>query len=1465
MRKYVLIAVILVILGVGVSFLLIPTETEVAQLQARDNQQIDLGNVDVEAEYTQGRRSFPIINALVDKRVNEGNRPEAIRLLEEFVASNTTDINGRKRLAEQYQLAGDYAKYNAQLEAIAAAEPTEANLKVLSDIYNAEKNYPKQIAVLQQIIDITKGENPQYYADLATIQMIEGQNDAALATVETLRAKHPTFNNYAATRIYVSALAGKGDLDKAVQVANEWATANPNAVDLADLVNIIHYTGKDPVRAIGLVEPRMTLLTQHADLVQAYVNANMAAGRDDHAYDILTRVDSAGTMPPSLYASYLELAIKREDIATAERIVAKIDPLAFTEEQALNLLELARATGASNVLDGLIKRFQEPTVLASRPVLDSVIAILTKSKEQDQKISTALAMDLNATQRLRLAEACARAGKTKCFDEIVKKFPTVDQMTPAQVGEYAQLHIVANRAGEVVDAVGVKARANPVYETNHAHLRLAAAAGRADIMQAWLAPNAQTASISQLQEYFFLANDRGHGGVASQLAEILYQRDPSPKNRDIMIAALLKSSTPEKALPLLREQVAQEGANDGLYLNTLSRVARKDATLRKELTDYAKAALDANKGDAQQQQNYAYILINNGRKAEAMPIIRDRAKTEGGSWKKMLAQLTTPPAGKGGGKPVILTREQMVAMAANPKITAANKRQIAFNLLNAGHRDDASKIFQQLAEGKNPDSQEVKDLMFIWGGKLNDTQFVWAESRMNAATAYDKQAWLNLINESGSDEQINALVLRNGEALYNANVRQKFFRMLAEENKPALFDDNMRGWVAQTTDIEALRDYAIVADTFGYNQASRTTYERIVALNANDKDALSKLGSKNFTKGKFTQAKQMLDRALATPSANPVDDLNDAQARFFSAELYKRDGMIDQAKREYAEVVRLEQLRAKQSGLSVDSASRLYSSLFHVGQAREGMAGFERTLQENPENKGVLADYMSVLLEYGYVDDATRVANQYDPNSVPNRQAISGKSANVSSIERMSGGREMRIAFSAPIEGKSPLAIPTNAKHTAWLESHKASYDSVVVSAKPGYVLRYVPTSSDQFQVVAGPQGTVTQQAALDQQQDLRLQMLYARIEQQTGREEAARERLAMLQNRYPNDSQLIATRASVESASGNQMAALDMIRRAQVLSPENEDFGRLELALRKQQPRDFVRLDHEYRSFGDSDEFITTLSGTTRLTDRVEAGVVAKRDDLETGDIIFGDTGDIGTVEGHTSQIEVFGAYYFDGGARAQVSVFNNTEETGAGLYYAFNNPIGRSEVFGEYQRPYWDFVEAVVEDATRDRVGVKHLANLGPNTSLGVEASMNRYNTSVDDDVAQSGLIRVNLVHALQQSGPYLAVGYGFDGEYIRGGRTVRQDGLGNTYRVFQLDSREVHALTGIVREDLTESTHAMLIAGWAYDRLGEQGPLVEGRITQDITDNVEAGVRARYGLQTNDSNNNATNIGAHLEYKF
>lgn len=1489
MRKYIVIALVLVVIGVGVSLTLIPSKSDVAVSQAMDAAVVAPGMIappatlspaDAEAAYTQGQRSFSVISALADKRVSEGKRDAAIALLEEYTKANPNDAQGHKKLAEQYQLAGRQADYNAQLELVASAEPTEANLHLLSDIYNANKDYPKQAEVLKKIVEVTKGEKPQAFVDLATIQVVIGDEEGAFKTVNDLKAKHPTFSSYPMTRILVSVLAQKGETDKAFQIAQDWvnsptaqpvasptapttptapdANADPRPGELADLCNILHYAGHAD-KAVALVEPHLDMLERSPELVVAYVNANITAGRADHAYAILQKIDEAGKMTPALYVPYLKLAILREDMPAAETIANKMDTAAFSEEQALDVIEIARAGNASSVLGILTTRFADTKVVENKPVLAAVIAILKNTKDQDSKIEVALNKSLSSVQRIRLAESCARAHKTACFDAIVKQFPPLDNMSPAQIAEYAQLFIIAERPAELVDPVGAKAQLpNAHADVQSAWHRLSVAAGRHDALKPWLEQHANDTPEAHLQELFYLANDRHHGEVAGDIAERLYARDPSSINRDILINGLISAGDYAKAVPLLRDKLKEPGTNDGQYLSVLSKLARKDASARKELADYAQAALQSGHGDNRQQLNYAYVMINNGRKDAVVPYAKSYAAERGGEWKKMYAQLTQKP-GKGGAPAPKLTREQLLAMAQSKTISSANKRQVAFQLLNDGYKADATTVFADLAKDKGPDSQEVKDLMFLWGGKLQGDQLKWVEQRAASANPYDKARWAELINAQADDQAVVSYVSATPDALYNASLRKRYFGVLARTGSRQNYDVAMRDWVAQTTDIPALNDYAATAQASGYREAARGAYTRILALDPNNPKALQQLASLDFSKGNYKAAEGKLNQYLATGQNTPETD--PAQAHFLKAQLLKRQGNSAAAAQEFGEVVRLTTSQAP------DALSRLYTAQFNLGQAPQAMAGFDALLAAHPDDKALLADYMSALIEHKYFDEATRVANQYDKTSpyYGKGASLNGTAANVSAIERFSNGREMKISFASPIEEHPPVKS-ADLKKLAWLEHSELGYDSLTLSAKPGYVVRYVPTAQEQFQVVAAPE--MSPQEETERQQQLRLQLLYAQIEQQTGQTERAKQRLAAIQQYYPQDAQLVAAQANVASAEGNNDRAVALLQQAHTLAPENEDYSTVLRTTRQVDSQQFVKLDHKYRNFGSVEEQITTLSGVAKVANATELGINLQNDFVNPKTIINPNNGSITRGSASRQAGEIYLGHYFDSGSRVQGSIFSNTDTVGGGGYYAFTTKLGRSELLAEYHKSYWDFPQAVYAYATRDRVGFHHYVDVTNRLSLGLEGSLNNYNVRADEDNVQSALFRLSTTYALQtqtKDRPFFGLGYGFDGEYLFDKPNTRTNAVNGTYRPFEIRNREVHQLTGIYRDDWRTGTHVLADAGWVFDRLGQNGPVVEGRVDQDITDHWQMGVRGRYTKVSSGTDGDAAEAGADLLYKF
>ncbi|OYW12908.1 MAG: hypothetical protein B7X02_03210, partial [Rhodospirillales bacterium 12-54-5] len=91
--------------------------------------------------------------------------------------------------------------------------------------------------------------------------------------------------------------------------------------------------------------------------------------------------------------------------------------------------------------------------------------------------------------------------------------------------------------------------------------------------------------------------------------------------------------------------------------------------------------------------------------------------------------------------------------------------------------------------------------------------------------------------------------------------------------------------------------------------------------------------------------------------------------------------------------------------------------------------------------------------------------------------------------------------------------------------------------------------------------------------------------------------------------------------------------------------------------------------------------------------------------------------------------------------------------------------------------------------------------------------------------------------------------------------------TFHPFSFYQHEVHALTGIYRDDWTPKTHAFFNAGWLYDRINDSdGPLIGGSIDHDLTARTQVGVRGQYShITTEGGSGDGIDLGADVKYKF
>ncbi|MCI5048761.1 MAG: hypothetical protein MRY32_00295 [Rickettsiales bacterium] len=1480
MRKYLIAIVVLVVVGVLVSFFLIPDEGQIALMQRRDATSRTAGYVDYQAEFDRGNRTEEVVVGLANLYIGEGRGLEALPILEAHVQENPGHVEARKKLAELYQAAGRDEDYLREIETVASQQPTEENLKLLADMYNYVGMYDKQIETLKRLIDVSQGNVPEYYVDLATIQTLQEQKQEASLTLVELRQRHPNHISFKLVRLMVTSLVDTGEVERAHQEASGWIARprldeegnnlGPDTRELADLANIIHYGGR-PDLALELMNGYRELITKDVELFVAYINASIVAGKREQAYVVMNRAYDQGKLPPKLYRPFIELAFERGEIDKAQSVVYNLDRQYFNEDEAINLLELARANESNAIVAELIRIFDVPQYTQNKPALVAIIALLRRDTDEDMKIDVAIGSDLTRNSRFRLAQACARHDKEECFNRLVEQFPTFAEMTPREVDEVVELYISVDKQKQIETQVKALSEETDSPIIDFAYIKIAASLNQKDIVRPWLTQHGADTETPKLASLYFIANNRRHGVIASDVAEILYNREPSQVHREYLVSAYMNSGQYAKALPYLRELRDTTRANEDMYLTSLTRLARGGAEYRKELLDYVTPQLDSDEIELERKRQLVFMLINSGNKAKAVPYINKYAKAHGGEWKKLYNQVHAryiPPskwkgAPAGPAMPALadMPRDYRVEVAMDPSTTDEVRRMLAFSLLEDGYRDDAVYIFQALAEKKGPMSQEVRDLLFLWGPRLNEEQIDWMVVRASQSSGADLVKWGEYIAFYGDDYALMNYVSSNPNALSHSSIRKKYFNALAVNGTADAFDSGMREWMAAESDPMALKDYADVAKAYGYRDAAVRALKKINGLVPQNEIVLKDLGVLTYSQSDYSEAQRYIGQYMYQHTHAPAPQTHPFEAYFFQGELLRREKRTNEANQYYAQVLR----DGPSVADTVQRQSMYYSAQMHLGYYNEGKDGFYGLLEQYPEDRSLLADFMSILLEYNFYDEATAVANQYDSNSPYYHNQVSHpasiQSPHIQNIQSYEQGRELRINFNQPLNGEVPPGF--DPKQYSWIEESEVGYDSMLIAAKPGYQLRFTPTSEQAVRVVP-TRYVLTAEEEMRRQQELRLQLLYARLELETGQEQAALNRLNTLRAHYPKDAQLLGYTANAQNYTGNWSSALNLLEEAQDITPENEDI----LALKDDIERlhaDHVKLDFEAVRIGDSDQYIGTVEGKVRVTNRVEIGGEFKHNKVFASNIRNASNGQRKDQVHERQKGELWAAYHFDNGDTLKGAAYANNDTAGAGLSYAFNNALGRSEVLAEYHRPYWDFTEAVVEEATRDRVGIRHRANITNKTSVSAEASYNRYNIKSEEDVAQTALLRANVVHQLRAEQPYVGVGYGFDGEYVVD-KTYRPLGVtGDKYSPFPITSREIHFVSGIVAHDVTDSTRAELVAGYAYDRLGDHGPQVEGRITQDLGENVEAQVRARYGLESNDSEQNASSVGGHLKVKF
>lgn len=1458
MKKVYIVLAILALVGSVLGYLLIPRENEMTLVNYKE-QVWDFNKDAYEskdayvARFGAGDHSVNVVYPLVDIYLQEGNVNEAIVVLETFIAENPDNIAARKQLGTLYQYAQRPSDYLKNLEEIKRLSGNKEVLRDLSDIYSFNEEYGKQAQVMNELIASKQPLEPRQFIELANMQAASQQPLDAIATLNALRAAHPDAVGYDAVRLLTGLLLDVGEKEGALAEAKWWQSKAKDVEEIAQLANILHYKG-DAALAERYLEVYGDALFDYPDLAVEKILVQIDRGTEREAFAALNRLNAEGKVPVALIDSYLLLALRYGDEELIADLTARITPDAVEEPQAISLIELAVSSRRRAVLDTIKTQLGTPEYRQAHPIFSLILGLALGEADTEKKIG--LFLDGSAVtdpQRVLLARACAAAGKNGCAERLIGELRRgeVDAFRLAAVGS---LYLDIRRYEEGLTFVEQYKGENPTTEIAQIWAKLAAANGREEEVMSWLSANEATVSESLLTDIYFLAADRHHRRLALSAAQLLNARANTPESRNYLAHAYLGNGQFAEALKLLREAGELTDEVVDSYLTALIAQAKRDPSYRGELAEFASAQLKSGEVSERRKLALVYALIDGGRVDIAMPYIREFALRSGGNWAYLYAE-NLDKAGK-----YEEARQFWMMAAKRPGIGVEEKRSIAFTLLDRGYREDALGLFMELAENAKPEGVDVQQLLYIWGPRLDQPQLEWVYGRAAAASdEKERKTWLKMAEDYASADSIAALADAHPEVLSEPKLLDAYLLAQYEMENHAALDDLLVKIQEGDYPPEAVRRYARFSRDYAMPKRAEEAYRQLLLLDENDEEALREVGVMAYAQANYSWAKAYLGNFLTLRQTATTEDRDAYLAYFYYAEILRREEQYEEAYKYYQAAIDVV-MKEQPADRTADMESKAYQSQVWLGNEEGGYAGFREAVARHPEDDVLRADLVSTLIERQRYDDAK--AELQLPRPVMGDTAaveqMNVPSGEFTAYKLLGNRRELLISYNPETTPKP--SITENTRAYGWVGYITQGYNQVLVSALPDYTLEVVKRQDGGMTVMARPDEARSSRKA-EAQAKLRYELLKARIDLETGEQYAASNRLNKLLPEYPGDSQLLGYTANAENYVGRWQRALRMLRQAAALAPENEDIAILKRDIEKQHAQQ-IKLDHEWRALGDNDEQITTLSGVVTVSDGMDIGAEVQNNHLSSASVRRAD-GRVGEFDADKQRGEVFVRQMNEDGTALQGSLFANNDTLGFGGYVDFINWLGISGLALEFHRPYWEFVEGVLDDATRDRAGIHHAARIDRHLTVEADASLNRYNVKREEGVANTVGISATAGYQFRED-PDLSVVYGLDAEYDLDHDT-NTDASGERYRTFPFRSREVHSLALVGSYRFTPKTYADFLAGYGVDRLGGNGPIGELRLTHEITDDLDVQARAFYGLGAGETEDDVARVGAYLLYRY
>jgi tetratricopeptide (TPR) repeat protein len=841
--------------------------------------------------------------------VDLGESVESLPTFAAFRRQRAAEVEVNAAWALVASVAGKWEDVRQWLRTLQGSKEHVATLIIL---YNAARGVRKfEVAVNTALMLHTADRSTTNFMRLVQAQLDAGFKDELRRTVEAEQAAFAQWPIEDATRLGTILLA-----------AGQFKTL---------LLSLQPFTGR---------------LDTHPAFLTVWSRAEMQNGQAHTTFTRLHTLSKAGRLSPSVKAVFVESALAVQQVEVAWD-TARGDMASLPGWVQAGLVELLLASKKTKDAEAALAELGDE-FSHSHPLLTAELALL-QGRQREALLSLARVAqmpDRDVRATIKLGNLWVQAGKRQEALHLVPVLASRLDIPHALLMDLARLYLELDQVEQGANHLARVRQQRDTHLASAAWALLAVRGTQRSDAYAWIrqAPFS-SADISFLHDIYFTSFEAKAFDIARDIAAKLWRLAPSSAHRLLRTQALLQVGDLPGALQAGKGLDVQDAQARQTYIAVLTAAVKAGLPGRNALITLL--AEDLAKAHGSDQSRIIFDLIAFQAHDIVLPYLAKLAQTDL-AWVELYWEALVKTGQEAA------AREFLVQQAMHPDVPSQKRRAFAARLLARGDKEAAGLIYRELAALHGPKSEDMRQLLYIWGPRPFPADIAWLIDRAQHSTRQARVEWLAIMASVGARREITDLAKAwRAAGEVSSDVRAIAVRALHEIGAVDELHEALTDALQHENDPQALRSYMSIAWERRLSNLAYRFGTRLLAMHEADASQLKILGSIAYSRGNFAEAKALLSRYLV------LDGKGDFESHFHMAEILVHEGDVLGGTDHY--LTSLEQIEAA-ANPSLFMA-RLRGLIFQrLRRYDEAIVVFEQLLEENPNHQGLNSDLAETLL-----------------------------------------------------------------------------------------------------------------------------------------------------------------------------------------------------------------------------------------------------------------------------------------------------------------------------------------------------------------------------------------------------------------------------------------------------------------------------------------------------------------------